>query len=52
MESVPPRLIDRLSVVYEDTEGSSMAIYDLNYWVNDGAPNWWRDRFRGENQEF
>ena len=50
--SVPLGLIDRLGVVYEETEGSSMTIYDLNYWVNDGATNWWRNRFRGENQEF
>ena len=50
--SVPPGLIDRLGVVYGETEGSSMTIYDLNYWVNDAATSWRRNRFGGENQEF
>ena len=39
-----------MGVVYEETEGSSMIIYNLNYWVNDGATTWRRNRFRGESR--
>lgn len=35
----------------------TMTTYDLSYWVNDGATvssdrQEWRNRFRGESQEF
>lgn len=34
----------------------TMTTYDPSYWVNDGASNSdrqeWRNRFRGESQEF
>lgn len=39
LEAAPPGLVDRLGVVYEDIEESSTTIYDLSYWVNDGATN-------------
>lgn len=56
LEAVPLGCVDRLGVAYEEREESSMTIYDLSYWVHDGATKpdgqEWRNKFRAENQEF